>query len=138
MNAHRIIAFYQERMVSKSKKEVDELRQLHPAEDSRSRNFVFVQVKNRQDRATPGRINELVRVPARCQRACFGFAVSDNAEGKQIRVIENCSVRVHQGVPQLATFINRTRNIGSHMTGYAARKRKLLKEAAQALFVLSN
>ncbi len=54
------------------------------------------------------RIQEFVGVPTGGQWTGFRFAVADYAARDQIRIVEHGSVGVHQGVAELATFVNRS------------------------------
>ena len=53
----------------------------YPGEHRRVGDLVAVQMQDREDRAVLYRVEELVRVPARCERPGLGLAVSDDAHG---------------------------------------------------------
>ena len=59
-------------------------------------NFVAVQMQDRQHRAVGGGIEELVRVPARRQRAGLRFAVADDGSHDQIGIVKGRAERVAQ------------------------------------------
>ena len=57
-------------------------------EDGRVRDLVAVQVQDRQHCAVGTRVQELVGVPARRERAGLGLAVADDAGNQQVRIVE--------------------------------------------------
>ena len=69
-----------------------QLRVRDAREDRRVGDLVAVEVEDRQDRAVVDRVEELVRLPARGQRAGLGLAVADDAAHDQIRVVERGAV----------------------------------------------
>jgi len=55
-------------------------------------------MKDRQHGAVVHRVQELVGMPARCERAGLGLTVSDHAGDEEVRVVERGAVRVRQRV----------------------------------------
>ncbi len=104
-------------------------------EHGRVRDLVAVQVQDRQDRAVTDRVEELVRVPARRERAGLGFAVADDTRDDQIGVVERGAEGVADRVPELATFVDRARRLGCDVTGNATGERELLEEPFHPLGV---
>ncbi len=75
-------------------------------EDGRVGDLVAVEVQDRQDDAVVLRVDELVAVPRRRERAGLGLAVADDREDEEILVVEGRSVGVAERVPQLASFVD--------------------------------
>ena len=65
-----------------------------PGQDGGIGDLVAVEVQDRQNRAVGGRIQELVRVPARRQRPGFRLAVADDTGDNQVGIVEGGSVGV--------------------------------------------
>src|SRR4029077_17919230 len=65
-----------------------ELLVTNAREDCGIIDFVAVEMKNRQDRAIPHRIEEFVDVPGSCKGPGLRFTVSDYRRDYQIRIIE--------------------------------------------------
>ena len=95
-------------------------------------------MQDRQDDAVARRVEELVRVPARGQRARLRLAVADDAADEQIGVVERCSVGVRDGVAELAPFVDRARCLRRDVARDAAGERELAKELAEAGLVLRD
>ncbi len=107
-------------------------------EHGRACDLVTVEVQDRQDRTVPRRIQELVGVPARGERARLRLAVADDARRDQPRVVEHRAVRMLERVTELAAFVDRPRHLGRHVTRYSARKRELPEQPLHAGFVHRN
>lgn len=52
------------------------------------RDLVPVKVQDRQEAAVPRGVQELVAVPAGCERSGFGFPVAHHAGDDQFRIVE--------------------------------------------------
>ena len=100
--------------------------------------FPAIEVQDRQDRAVADRVQKLVGVPARCQRAGLGFAVAHAAKDQQVGIVKGCSVGVRQGVAQFTAFVDRPRGFRGHVARNAARKGELLEEPLHAPNVLAD
>jgi hypothetical protein len=74
-------------------------------------------------------------VPARCERAGFGLAVSDHAGDQELGVVERRTEGVRERVPELAAFVDRPRSLRRGMAGNPSRERELSEELAQPLLV---
>src|SRR5580693_4823738 len=92
------------------------------------RDLIAIQMKNGQHRSIPRGIEKLIGMPTGRERSGFGLSVSDNATGQQIRVVENRSIGVRDGVPQLSPFVNRAGSLGGGVTWDSSGERKLLEE----------
>lgn len=77
-------------------------------------------------------------MPTGRQRPGFGLAVSDNATGQQIRIVEDRPVRVRDGVPQFSAFVDRARSLRGGVAWDSSGERELLKEFPHSVFVLLN
>ncbi|CAM5683211.1 hypothetical protein MAUB1S_00078 [Mycolicibacterium aubagnense] len=95
-------------------------------------------MQNGQDRTVGDRVDELVGMPTGRQRAGLGLTITDYACHQQIRVVENCAVGVRQRIAQLATLVDRPRNLGCDMTGNATREREFAEQRRHALSVAGN
>ena len=69
--------------------------------------LVAVEVQDRQHGAVPGRVEELVGVPAGGERPGFGFSVADHAQREQVGVVEHGAVGVDEGIAEFAAFVDR-------------------------------
>ena len=107
-------------------------------QDRRVVDLVAVQVEDRQHGPIVRRVEELVGVPARGQRAGLGLAVAHDAGDNQIRVVERRAEGVAQAVAQLAPLVDRARRLGSDVTGDAAREGELLEELLHPRHVLGD
>ena len=107
-------------------------------EHGRVGDLVAVQVEDRQHRTVEHRIEELVRVPARRERAGLRLAVADHARDEQIGVVKRRAVSVHQAVAELAALVDRARGLGRDVTRDPAGERELAKQPSQALLVVTD
>ena len=112
--------------------ERDELVLRDPREDRRVRDLVAVQVQDRQDGAVRARVQELVRVPARRERAGLRLAVADDARDEEIRVVEGGAERMRERVAELAALVDRARRLGRRVARNPAREREAAEERPQA------
>jgi hypothetical protein len=76
-------------------------------------------------------------MPGGRQPSSLGLAISNDHAYNQARVIERCTKRVGEAVAQLATFMNRPRNLRSAVAPELARKRKDAKQFEQTSLVLA-
>ena len=120
-----------ERSVAVALEERDELVLGNPREHRRIGDLVAVQVQDRQHGAVGGRIQELVRVPARRQRPGLGLAVADDARDEQVRVVEGGAVGVRERVPELASLVDRARRLRSDVARDSTGKGELAEELPQ-------
>src|ERR1700747_1026435 len=95
-------------------------------------------MENRKNGTIAGGIQEFVRMPTCPQWPGFGFAISNHAAYKQIRIIECSAISVRDGIAKFAAFVNRARRFRSDVAGNSAGKRKLFEEMWKAFFVLRN
>ena len=109
-----------------------------PGQDGRVGDLVAVEVQDRQHRAVARRVEELVAVPARGQRAGLRLAVADHAGHEQVRVVERRAVGVRQRVAELAALVDRAGRLRRDVAGDAARERELAEQPPHALLVLRD
>ena len=98
--------------------------------------LVAVEVQDRQHRAVASRVQELVGMPARGQRAGLRFAVAHDAGDDQSGVVEGRPIGVGQRIAQFAPFMDRARHFGRHMAGHAVRPGELAKQPQQPVAVV--
>ena len=136
MHLIRLVAGDEQRPVAVALEERHELGARDPREHGRVRDLVAVQVQDREHRAVPLRVQELVRMPARRERARLGLAVADDARDEQIRVVEGRPERVRERIAELAALVDRAGRLRRDMARDPARERELPEQPPQALFVL--
>src|SRR5580704_18013594 len=90
-------------------------------------------MQDRQNCAIARRVQKLVGMPARRQRAGFRFAVTDDAGDDQIWIVEGGTVGMEQRIPQLAAFMDRAGWFRRDMTGNSVRPGELAKQPLQAV-----
>ena len=91
-----LVALDEVGVVAVALKELFELAIGHPSQHRGAGDLVAVQVQDRQHGAVACRVQELVRVPAGCQRSRLGLAIADDAGDQQIGVVEGGAVGVRQ------------------------------------------
>ena len=91
-----------------------------------------------QHGAVVDRIEELVRVPARGERARLRLAVADDAGDEQVGIVERRAVGVRQRVAQLAALVDRARRLRRDVTRDAAGERELLEQPLHPVRVLRD
>src|SRR5438552_708468 len=87
-----------------------------------------IQVQDGKHGAIRDRVEELVRVPACRQWSGLRFAVPDDAEDLQLRVVEGGAVSVRERVSQLAPFMDRSGRLGCVMACDAVGLQKLFRQ----------
>ncbi len=125
VHRRRLVAFDHDRPVAVT---LEQLHQFVPRDTGQhggARDFVAVEMQDRQHRAVRLRIEVLVRMPAGGKRASFGFAVADDTTDQQVGVVEGRAERVHQRVAEFAAFMNRPGRLGCDVAWNAAREGKL-------------
>src|ERR1700756_5814374 len=83
-------------------------------------------------------IQKFVGVPTRRERSRFGLTIADHATNEQVRVVKCGAVRMGNGVPEFAAFVNRARRFRRDMAGDSSRKGELLEEPSHAIDSLGN
>src|SRR6266568_5027544 len=76
----------------------------NPGEQGRARDLVAVQMQDRQHGAVATGVEQLVRMPARGQRAGLRLAVAYDARDEQVGIVEGGSVSVCQRIAELAAL----------------------------------
>ena len=96
-----------------------------------------VEVQNRQHGSIPDRVKKFVRVPGGRQRSGLRFAITHNASGDQVGIIEHRSERVGETVSEFAPFVDGPGCFRSAMAADAAREGELSEKLFQALDVFT-
>ena len=107
-------------------------------EHRRVRDLVPVQVQDRQHGAVADRVQELVRVPRRRERARLRLAVSDDARDNQVGVVVGGAVGVRERVAELAALVDRAGHLGRGVARDPPREGELAEELLHALGVLGD
>ncbi len=135
MHRVRVAAFHEVRLVAVATEQMIELFVTDAREHAGVRDLVAVQVQDRQHHAIGQRIQELVGVPTRGQRAGFRFAIADDAGHDQVRIVESRAECMRQRVTELAAFMDRAGRFWCNVTRDSARERELLEQPLHALLV---
>ena len=138
MHLGRVVALHEVGCVAAAAQEVGQLLPAHAGEHRGVGDLVAVEVQYGQHRPVDRRVQELVGVPSRRQRAGLGLAVAYDAGHQQVRVVEGGSVGVRERVAQLSALVDRARRLSGHMAGDAAGKRELLEQPLHAGLVLGD
>ena len=138
MHLRRVVALDQVDFVAVTFEHASELFVVVAPEHGRPRNFVAVQMKDRQHRAVTRRIQKLNAFPSAFERRRFRLAVADHARDDEIGIIKRRAERMHQRITELAAFVDRTGHVRTGVTGHSARRRELAKQQAHALGVLGD
>ena len=125
-----LVALDEPRLVAVAAHQRVELFVRDPAQDGRVGDLVAVEVQDRQHRSVPRRVQELVRVPARGERAGLGLAVADHAGDQQVGVVERGAVGVRERVAELAALVDRARRLRRDVARDAAGERELPEQLA--------
>ena len=123
---------------SVARKEREELVLRNAREHSRVRNLPAVEVQDREHCTVRHRIQELVRMPTRCERAGLGLAVAHDARNDQVGVVERGAEGVRERVPELTALVDRSRRLRRDVARDPAGERELAKETAHAGLVLGD
>src|SRR4051812_12479695 len=127
MHRQRIVALDEVRRVAVSRQQLRQLVVVHPPKDGRISNLVTVEVEDRQHGSVTCRVEKLVGVPARRERAGLGLTITNDAGDEQARIVECRAVRVRQGVTELASFVDRAGRLRRYVTRDTARERELFE-----------
>ena len=133
MHQFGIVAFDEQRLVAEPAEEIVDLFVAHPPEHGRIGNLVAVEMQDRQHRAVMRRIEELVGVPGRRERAGLGLAVADDTGDDQVGIVECRAIGVHQRVTELSAFVDRARRFRRRVTRDAAGEGELSEQLAQSV-----
>ena len=135
MHRHRLVAFHEVRFVAVALEEALQLLARDAREHGGVGDLVAVEVEDGQHGAVARGIEELVRVPARRERAGLRLAVADDAGHDEVAVVERGAVGVRDRVSELASFVNRARRLRRHVARNPARKRELFEQLPHPLGV---
>src|SRR6185437_10056310 len=98
--------------------------------------FISVEMQDGEHGAVGGRIEKLVRVPARGESAGLRFAIADDAGDDEAGIVEGRAVCVDKRVTQFPSLVNGARGFRGHVAGNAIWPTELAEEALDAVLVL--
>ena len=133
-----IATFDEIRFVAHALEELLQLVLRNACQETRVGDLVAIQVEDRQHTTIASRIEKLVAVPTRSQRARFRFTVSHNTSHDQIRIVERRAVCVAQCVAQFSALVDASRRFGCYVARDAARKAELLEQPSHSLLILAD
>ena len=135
MDICRIVSLDEIRFVTHSFKVLLKFFSRNAGQKAGVRNFVPIQMQDRQHAPVTSRIKEFIAVPSRSKRSRLGLAVANNARNDQVRIIECSAISVTQCIPKLTSFVDTARCFRSHMTGDATGETELLEQPFHAVRV---
>ena len=109
-----------------------ELLPRDPGEEGRIGDLVAVEMQDRQHGAVGDRVEELVGMPGRRQRAGLRLAVADDAGDDKVRVVEGGPKGMAEGVAQLAALVDRAGAFRGDVAGNATGKGELEEQPCQS------
>src|SRR6185437_2022497 len=98
--------------------------------------FISVEMQDGEHGAVGGRIEKLVRVPARGESAGLRFAIADDAGDDEAGIVEGRAVCMDKRVTQFPALVNGAGGFRRHVAGYAVGPTELAEEALDAVLVL--
>ncbi len=102
------------------------------------RDFVSIEMKDRQDGTVSDRIDEVDRLPASFQWTGLGLAISDNAGHNQVWIVEGRAECMNQRIAKLSAFVHGIRHVRAAVAGHATRSRELAEHEPQAVFIVRD
>jgi hypothetical protein len=138
MHVHGLMPLDKDRRPAIAAQQLLQLVAADARQHGRVGDLVAVQVQDRQHSAVAYRVEKLVGMPGRGQRAGLCLAIADHASRDQLGVVEHRTKRVAQGIAQLATFMDGAGALGRNVARNAARERELPEQLAQPLGVLAD
>jgi hypothetical protein len=135
MHRERVVTFDEVRLVAVPGQQRLQFFIRDPSQNGRICDLVAVEVQHWQDGAIADGIQEFVRMPRGCKWTGFRLAVTDYDGDDQIRIVEYCSVRMRDGVPKFAAFVDRTGRLRGAVRANSSRKGELSEELEHARFV---
>ena len=107
-------------------------------QNGRVGDLVAVEVKDGQDHAVLGGIDELVGVPTGGQRAGLRLTVADDRGDQQVRVVEGGAVGVRERVPQFTALVDGSGRLRGDVRGNASGEGELAEQPPHAFGVLGD
>ena len=133
-----LVAFHEVGHVPVALKELGELVTADAGEDRGVGDLPAVEVQDRQHRSVVRRVEELVGVPARRERAGLRFPVSDDARDEQIGIVEGGAEGVRKRVAELPALVDRAWSLGRDVARDPARERELAEQLPQAVLAVTD
>ena len=99
--------------------------------------LVAVELQDRQHRAVPDRVQELVGMPGGGQRTGFGFPIANHYGDQQVGIVVRGAKGMRDAVAQLAALMNGPGCFRRAVTADAAGEGKLLEELAHPCLILA-
>src|ERR1035438_2864006 len=134
----RVIALDKVRLVTTAYVKGLQVGVARPSLGGWPRDFVSIEMKDRQDGTVTDRIDEVDRLPASFQWTGLGLAISDNAGHNQVRIVEGRAECVNQRVAKLSAFVHGIWDVRAAVAGHAARCGELAKHEPQAVFIVRD
>src|ERR1700730_2663968 len=129
----RYVAFHEMRLITVTTDQVGQFPAADAGEHGRIGYLESIEVKDWKNRAITRRVEKLVGVPARGERAGFRLAVADDTGDDQIRIVERRPIGMDQGIAQFAPLMDRSGSFRCDMAWDALRPGELPKEALQSV-----
>src|SRR6478609_1129365 len=133
----RIGTFDEDRCIAVADEQGFQLLVADPRKDGRVRDLVAIQVEDGQHRAVAHRVQELVRVPGRCERTGLGLAVTYDTCDDELRVVEHRAIGMRHAVTEFAALVDRAGCLWRDVGADVARKGELLEELLHPLCVFA-
>src|ERR1017187_4662395 len=102
------------------------------------RDFVSIEMKDRQDGTVTDRIDEVDRLPASFQWTSLGLPISDNAGHNQVWIVEGRAECMYQRLAKLPAFVHGIWHVRPAVAWHAARSRELAEYEPQAVFIVRD
>ena len=131
MHHGRDVAFHEMRFIAVTADQVGQFPAADAGEHGRIGDLEPIEMKDRKNRAIARRIEKLVGVPTRGERARFRLAVADDAGHDQIRIVECRAICMDEGIAEFAAFMDRPRRFRRDMTRDAVWPGELPKQPLQ-------
>src|SRR5262249_12127960 len=109
-------------LVSVAGEEVNQCVVIKAPKYGRIRDFVAVQMKERNYCPVACRIQKLVGMPTRGEWSRLTLAVTNHAASQQVGIVKDRAVGVHQRIAKFPPFMDRAGCFRSGMTGNSSRK----------------
>ena len=123
------------RLITVAAKERHQFVITHSAKNSRCRNLITVEVKNRQYYAIFARVKQLIEMPSASRRPGLGFAVTNQTSYRQIRIIHRRTITSAERVTKFTALENHARRLGIRMTRKTVRPAKFAAQFANTIQV---
>src|SRR5271154_3932706 len=131
MHHGRDVAFHKMGFITVTADQVSQFSAADAREHGRVGDLKSIEMKDGENRAIARRIEKLVRMPARGERARLRLAVADDAGHDQIGIIECRAIRMEERIAEFAALMDRPRWFRRDMTRNAVWPGELTKQPLQ-------